>query len=287
MSESVTSWLAKSPPAVRPPLVLPKAHWRTLASLGHGIERYLQARRNFAIRVAKPGHFGEWKPYFQGSRQANESRLLEGVGTFATVVRSTASGFTTDTLLLDSESTALAISHHVDLNPSSKAPAAPIPLSAEDEPAIWPALLRMKPLQSFWELEMRTNHYQTMKEVLPDAWVLDPSPIPPGAVIPRLGISDWGDIESLSSGSSSFLLSDAWEIGVETSLSGSVSHEEWRKLLGSALQSVPSQIHVLTEVSPASGAEQIIALYEKTDKRTDLLGALSIGESSVAKVISA
>jgi hypothetical protein len=239
------------------------------------------------IRVTKPGRFDGWKPYFQGAPEASESRLLEGVGTFATVVRSTAIGFTIETLLLDSESTALAISHHVDLNPSSKAPSAPIPLSAEDEPAIWPALLRMKPLQSFWELEMRTNHYQTMKDLLPDAWVLDPSPIPPGAVIPRLEISDWGDIEPLRAVSSSFILSDAWEVGVETSLSGSASNEEWKKLLGSALQSVPSKFHVLTEVSPASGAEQIIALYEKTEKRTDLLGALSISESSINTVVSA
>jgi hypothetical protein len=175
----------------------------------------------------------------------------------------------------------------VDLNPASKAPTAPIPLSVVDEAAIWPALLRMKPLQSFWELEMRTNHYQTMKDVLPDAWVLDPTPIPPGAVIPRLEISDWGDIEPLRSCSSSFILSDAWKLGAETSLSGSVSNEVWRSLLGSALQSVPSQIHVLTEVAPGSGAEQIIALYERTDKRTDLLGALSVSESSIAKVVSA
>ena len=286
MSESVISWLTKSPLAIRPPLELPKSQWRTLASLGHGIERYLQARRNFAIRVAKPGRFDEWKPYFQGAPQASESRLVEGLGTFATVVRSTAIGFTIDTLLLDSESTALAVSHHVDLNPSSKAPSAPIPLSAEDEPAIWPALLRMKPLQSFWELEMRTNHHQTMKEVLPDAWVLDPTPIPPGAVIPRLGISDWGDIETIRYSGRDYTLPAAWQKEVSKVLSSEVLLEEWRDSLNNALENFPSKVQVFSELVSAKDSHLIVAIYEKTEKRTDFIGALLISESIIGKVIS-
>jgi len=255
--------------------------------LGHGIERYLQARRNFAIRVAKPGRFDEWKHYFQGAPEASESRLLEGVGTFATVVRSTAIGFTIETLLLDSESTALAISHHVDLNPSSKAPSAPIPLSAEDEPAIWPALLRMKPLQSFWELEMRTNHFQTMKDVLPDAWVLDPTPIPPGAVIPRLEISDWGDIETIRYSGRDYKLSEAWQKEEsKTSLTSKVLLEDWRVALNKALEIFPSRVQIFKELVSALDSHLIVALYDKTEKRTDLASALLITESSISKVIS-
>jgi hypothetical protein len=267
-------------------LELPKAQWRTLASLGHGIERYFQARRNFAIRVAKPGRFDEWKPYFQGAPEASESRLLEDVGTFATVLRSTAIGFSFDTLLLNSESTALAISHHVDLNPSCKAPIAPIPLSAADEAAIWPALIRMKPLQSFWELEMRTNHYQTMKKVLPDAWVLDSSPIPPGAVIPRLEISDWGDIETIRYGGRDYKLSGAWQKEVLKVLSSEVLLEEWRDSLNNALENFPPKVQVFSELVSAKDNHLIIAIYEKTEKRTDFIGALLISESSIGKVIS-
>ncbi len=259
--------------SVRPPLEIPKAQWRILSSLGLGIERFLHARRVLLNRVAKPGRMEEWKPYFQEAPDAAKLGLLEGVGTFAVALLPTASGLSLAKLLLDETSAAEVAARWHEMNPASKAPSAALAAASADEAAIWPALLRLKPLQSFWELEMRSNHFNTLLTVMPDAWVLDPAPIPPGAVIPRLEIPDWNQLEALASKGRSFALSGAWQTRTPTTLT-------------EALQSYPDQVNVLMEVSPATSAGLIFALYEKTEKRTDLLGALLLNQSTIAKVIS-
>ena len=55
----------------------------------------------------------------------------------------------------------------------------------------WQALLRLRPLQEFWRLELRENHRVRLTELLAETWIIDPTPIPPHAVIPGLGIQDW------------------------------------------------------------------------------------------------
>ena len=55
----------------------------------------------------------------------------------------------------------------------------------------WSALLRLRPLQEFWRLELRENHRVRLTELLAETWIIDPAPVPPHAVIPGLGIQDW------------------------------------------------------------------------------------------------
>lgn len=51
----------------------------------------------------------------------------------------------------------------------------------------WHALLRLRPLREFWVHQLRAKHLAALAEVLPPAWIIDPAPLPPGAVLPGLG----------------------------------------------------------------------------------------------------
>ena len=57
--------------------------------------------------------------------------------------------------------------------------------------AIERALLHLPTLRSFWVQELRLAHFEALRKWVPEAWVLDDSPLPAGAVIAGLGISAW------------------------------------------------------------------------------------------------
>lgn len=63
--------------------------------------------------------------------------------------------------------------------------------------AIWPALLRLPALNEFWRQHLRGNVLETLLKVLPQAWLMEKEPLPPGAVIAGLEISDWGQLEKV------------------------------------------------------------------------------------------
>jgi hypothetical protein len=60
------------------------------------------------------------------------------------------------------------------------------------EEKLWLALLWSRPLQDFWRQELRESHFTELKKLVPESWVLDPTPLPPHGVIPGLDIQDWG-----------------------------------------------------------------------------------------------
>ncbi|WP_395745012.1 hypothetical protein [Prosthecobacter sp.] len=57
------------------------------------------------------------------------------------------------------------------------------------------ALLHLPLLRSFWRQELRLQHFAALRELVPQAWLLDPAPVPPGAVIHGLGSPSWEDVQ--------------------------------------------------------------------------------------------
>lgn len=55
----------------------------------------------------------------------------------------------------------------------------------------WAALLHLPALRPFWAGALRASHLQHLRQVLPQAWFLDPAPLPPGSVIAGLGVPSW------------------------------------------------------------------------------------------------
>ena len=58
----------------------------------------------------------------------------------------------------------------------------------------WAALLRVPALRSVWLHDLRASHFEHLLHLLPQVWVMDPTPIPPGAVIPGLEIPAWPEL---------------------------------------------------------------------------------------------
>src|SRR5438552_18459604 len=60
------------------------------------------------------------------------------------------------------------------------------------------ALFWMQPLREFWRRELGEKYFIKLQEVIPYSWLLDPTPLPQHAVIPRLEIHDWREAARFS-----------------------------------------------------------------------------------------
>jgi hypothetical protein len=53
------------------------------------------------------------------------------------------------------------------------------------------ALLHLPALRPFWSQELRQQHFEALRSLVPQAWLLDAAAVPPGAVIQGLGTVSW------------------------------------------------------------------------------------------------
>ncbi|HEX4706125.1 MAG TPA: hypothetical protein VH229_00170, partial [Candidatus Udaeobacter sp.] len=65
------------------------------------------------------------------------------------------------------------------------------PIKPYLEEKMWFALFWLQPLREFWRRELGDKYFIKLQEVIPYSWLLDPTPLPQHAVIPRLEIHDW------------------------------------------------------------------------------------------------
>jgi hypothetical protein len=72
------------------------------------------------------------------------------------------------------------------------------PLKPFLEEKLWLALFWSRPLQEFWRQEIGEKGQKLLQRIIPYSWVLDPTPLPPHAVIPELGIQSWHEMERFS-----------------------------------------------------------------------------------------
>ncbi len=72
------------------------------------------------------------------------------------------------------------------------------PIKPHFEEKIWLALLHTPSLRGLWEESMRGSHLQRMKDIAPFGWVVDPTPLPPHAALPRLDLASWKEVGQLS-----------------------------------------------------------------------------------------
>ena len=103
------------------------------------------------------------------------------------------------------------------------------------------ALLWNRHLQSFWRQELGENFFARLKKLIPYTWIMDPTPLPPQAVVPELNLTDWQQLKTLSQKERELILKvsgfseHAW--GARGVFLGSdLSHEEWAKAVDDAIQ---------------------------------------------------
>jgi hypothetical protein len=114
------------------------------------------------------------------------------------------------------------------------------PLKPFLEEKIWLALLWIRPLRDFWRRELGDKGLALLLSVVPESWILDPTPLPPHAVMPGLGIQDWREMKQMSQKERDLVIKvsgfspEAWgSRGVW--MGADLSTEEWGRVVEESL----------------------------------------------------
>jgi hypothetical protein len=124
------------------------------------------------------------------------------------------------------------------------------PIKPYLEEKMWFALFWMQPLREFWRRELGDKYFLQLQKVIPYSWLLDPTPLPQHAVIPRLEIHDWREAAKFSQKDRELLLkiSGFSPLGWGSrgiSLGSDLAHADWQKRIDHALETFESSPTIL------------------------------------------
>src|SRR5262245_27468848 len=119
------------------------------------------------------------------------------------------------------------------------------PIKPYLEEKMWFALFWMQPLREFWRRELGEKYFIKLQEVIPYSWLLDPTPLPQHAVIPRLEIHDWHEAAKFSQKDRDLLLkvSGFSPLGWGSrgiALGSDLPHADWEKQIDHGLATFES-----------------------------------------------
>jgi hypothetical protein len=120
------------------------------------------------------------------------------------------------------------------------------------EEKLWLALFWSRPLREVWRQALRENQRDALAKLIPFGWVVDPAPLPPHAVLPKLEIHAWEELAKFSQKQRQLVLKlsgfseNAW--GSRSVVIGhDVSHGDWAAAIAQAQADFPRQPWVLQE----------------------------------------
>jgi len=126
------------------------------------------------------------------------------------------------------------------------------PFKPQLEEKLWFGLFWLRPLQDYWHRELGEKSLAALRKVIPYTWLVDPAPLPPHAVLPRLEVQSWDEVAEFSQKQRELILKvsgfseTAWgSRGVV--MAQDVPHKEWREELASALAAYGHQPHLLQQ----------------------------------------
>ncbi len=124
------------------------------------------------------------------------------------------------------------------------------PIKPYLEEKMWFGLFWLQPLREFWRRELGEKYFTKLQEVIPYSWLLDPTPLPQHAVIPRLEIHDWREAAKFSQKDRELLVkvSGFSPLGWGSrgiALGSDLPHSEWEKRIEHALTTFESSPTIL------------------------------------------
>jgi hypothetical protein len=172
------------------------------------------------------------------------------------------------------------------------------PIKPYLEEKMWFALFWLQPLREFWRRELGDKYFIKLQEVIPYSWLLDPTPLPQHAVIPRLEIHDWREAAKFSQKDRDLLLkvSGFSPLGWGSrgiALGSDLPHADWEKRIEHALATFESSPTILQqfhkgrlfehsywdsdsgEVKVMKGRVRLCPYYSVETDRVKLRGALA------------
>lgn len=128
------------------------------------------------------------------------------------------------------------------------------------EEKAWLALFWLRPLRELWRRELTDNQRRRLERLIPYTWLVDPAPLPPHAVLPRLEVNDWDEVAAFSQKQRELVLKrsgfheEAW--GARSVVIGhDVAQAEWAAALRQAQVDYPTAPWVLQEFKRARVVE--------------------------------
>src|SRR5688572_15238480 len=153
------------------------------------------------------------------------------------------------------------------------------------------ALFHHHLLQDFWEEALSGRVVKLLRALIPKSWVMDPAPLPPGAVLdgPRAGgraLSDWHDLINASQKERDLIIKisgyheTAW--GARSVVLGSdCSREEWQHGVERAIELAPVNLHVLQAYRKPRRLEHPV--YERTAAENPVADQGADGNTAIMK----
>ncbi len=129
------------------------------------------------------------------------------------------------------------------------------PLRPYQEEKLGLALFHHHLLQDYWSETLNRHSYALLQKLIPASWIVDPAPLPAGAVLdgPKVGgraLTDWRQLGAASQKERDLILKisgfheTAW--GARSVVLGSdCSREEWQTGLDIAVGDAPTNLHIL------------------------------------------
>ena len=117
------------------------------------------------------------------------------------------------------------------------------------------ALFHHHLLADFWAETLSGRSLKLLRQLIPPSWILDPTPLPPGAVLegPKVGgrsLTDWRQLANASQKERDLIIKisgfheTAW--GARSVVLGSdCSREEWQSGVDIAISDAPTNLHIL------------------------------------------
>jgi hypothetical protein len=126
------------------------------------------------------------------------------------------------------------------------------PIKAFLEEKLWLALFWSPALEDFWSSALSPEHRELLKKCIPMGWVVDPVPLPPFAVWPKLDIQSWHEMKTFGGKQRQLVLkiSGFSERGWGSRgvfIGHDLSQEQWGAAIDEALASFPTNPFVLQE----------------------------------------
>ncbi len=129
----------------------------------------------------------------------------------------------------------------------------PTPKTFLEEKLVF-SLLWNRNLREFWRQELGQGFLRTLQNHIPYTWTIDPTPLPPQAAYPELGLTDWQQLKTLSQKERRLILKisgfapEAWGArGVH--LGSDLSTEDWSQVVDLAIRRFGTNPHILQQFS--------------------------------------
>jgi hypothetical protein len=118
------------------------------------------------------------------------------------------------------------------------------------EEKLWLALFHSHLLRPYWIRELRASNEQFLRTIIPESWVVDPSPLPHHAVLPGLNINHWDELADFTQSERQLVLKIsgyselAWgSRGVH--IGQDMSQQEWTDALDNAVESFDHHPYII------------------------------------------